>query len=58
MAYEFGCPTAGSDCSWKVAGATEEAVMAKVADHARKVHKVKTPTGTIMSYLRSTLKQV
>ena len=58
MAYEFGCPTAGSDCSWKVRGATEDDVMAKVAEHARKVHKVKAPTATIMNYLRSTLRQV
>lgn len=32
--------------------------MARVAEHARKVHKVKTPTDTIMRYLRSTLRQV
>jgi predicted small metal-binding protein len=55
MSYEFGCKTAGSACNWKARGATEEEVLSKVADHARKVHKVKNPTDTIMNYLRSTL---
>ena len=58
MAYQFGCPEAGSACKWRTRGATEEEVLAKVAEHARKVHKVKQPTDTIMNYLRSTLRQV
>lgn len=58
MAYEFGCTPAGSACSWKARGSTEDEVLAKVAEHARKVHKVKNPTDTIMNYLRSTLRQV
>ena len=57
MAYEFGCRTAGSACDWKARGATEEEVLAKVAEHARKKHKVETATGTIVQYLRSTLRQ-
>ena len=58
MAYEFGCPAAGSACRWTVRGATEEEVLAKVADHAARKHKVKQPTATIMNYLRSTLRHV
>jgi predicted small metal-binding protein len=58
MAYEFGCKTAGSACNWKARGATEDEVLTKVAEHARKKHKVKVATGTIVSYLRSTLHQV
>ena len=58
MAYEFGCTPAGSACRWTARGATEDEVLAKVAEHARRKHKVKEPTGTIMNYLRSTLRQV
>ena len=58
MSYEFGCRPAGSACDWKARGATEEEVLAKVAEHARKKHKVQTGTATIMAYLRSTLRQV
>lgn len=57
MAYEFGCAPAGSACNWKARGATEEEVLAKVAEHARKKHKVATETDTIMKYLKSTLRQ-
>jgi len=57
MAYEFGCRTAGSACDWKARGATEEEVLAKVAEHARKKHNVATATDTIVQYLRSTLRQ-
>jgi predicted small metal-binding protein len=58
VAYEFGCTPAGSACRWKVRGATEDEVLAEVAEHARTVHKVKTPTDTIMNYAKSTLRQV
>ncbi len=57
MAYEFGCRTAGSACDWKARGATEEEVLAKVAEHARRKHKVQAATDTLVSYLRSTLRQ-
>ena len=58
MAYEFGCSPAGSACNWKAKGATEEEVLAKVAEHARTKHKVQTNTDTIVNYLKSTLRQV
>lgn len=58
MAFEFGCKTAGSAYNWKARGATEDEVLARVVEHARKKHKVKTATGTIASYLKSTLRQV
>ena len=57
MAYEFGCRAAGSACDWKARGATEEEVLRKVVDHARRKHHVTTATDTIVSYLRSTLRQ-
>jgi predicted small metal-binding protein len=58
MAYEFGCKTAGSACSWTTRGATEEEVLAKVAEHARKKHHVTGVTDTLVNYLRATLRQV
>jgi predicted small metal-binding protein len=59
MAYEFSCKTAGAaGCNWKVRGATQDEVMAKVAQHAQKVHKVKKVSDTIASYARSTTRQV
>lgn len=59
MAYEFDCRTAGAaGCNWKARGATEDEVIAKVAEHARKKHKVKTVTDTIANYARSATRQV
>ncbi len=57
MAYEFGCRHAGSACDWKGRGATEEEVLEKVAEHARKKHKVTGATDTLVRYFRSTLRQ-
>ncbi|MFN2504705.1 MAG: DUF1059 domain-containing protein [Acidimicrobiales bacterium] len=59
MAYEFDCRTAGAEgCSWKVRGATEDEVVAKVAEHARKKHKVKNVSDTIANYARANARQV
>jgi predicted small metal-binding protein len=57
VAYEFGCSPARSASNWKARGATEEEVLAKVAEHAKTKHKVATGTDTIMNYLKSTLRQ-
>ncbi len=57
MAYEFKCADAGATgCRWKARGSSEEEVMAKVEEHARKTHKVQIPTQTISNYLRSTVR--
>jgi predicted small metal-binding protein len=40
-----------------VSAATEEELMAKVSEHVRKVHNVRTTTDTIASFVRSKLKQ-
>ena len=59
MAYEFSCKTAGAvGCNWKVRAGTQDEVMAKVAEHAQKVHKVKKVSDTITAYARSTTRQV
>jgi predicted small metal-binding protein len=35
-----------------VSAATEEELMAKVSEHVRKVHKVRTTTDTIANFVR------
>ena len=58
MAYEFDCRTAGAaGCNFKARGATEDEVVAKVAEHARKKHKVKNVSDTISNYARSAIRQ-
>lgn len=59
MAYEFSCRTAGAEgCGWKTRASTEDELVAKVAQHAQKVHKVKNVTGTIAAYARASARQV
>jgi predicted small metal-binding protein len=59
VAYEFSCRTAGAEgCGWKTRAATEDELVAKVAEHARKVHKVKNVTDTIANYARASARPV
>ena len=59
MAYEFSCRSAGAEgCGWKTRAATEDELVATVAQHAQKVHKVKNVTGTIAAYARASARQV
>ncbi len=59
MAYEFSCRTAGAEgCNWKTRAATEDELVAKVAQHAQKVHKVKNVSATIANYARASARQV
>jgi predicted small metal-binding protein len=59
VAYEFDCRTAGAaGCNWKARGGSEEEVIAKVAEHVRKKHKVKNVTDTIANYARAATRQV
>ncbi len=57
MAYEFDCRTAGAmGCGWKARAESEEELVEKVADHARKKHNVNA-SETIKNYVRSTIRQ-
>ncbi|MCA1841770.1 MAG: DUF1059 domain-containing protein [Actinobacteria bacterium] len=59
MAYEFSCKDAGAEgCNWKTRAATEDELVAKIAEHAQKRHKVKNVTATIANYARSAARQV
>jgi predicted small metal-binding protein len=59
VAYEFSCRAAGAEgCGFKTRAATEDELVAKVAQHAQKVHKVKNVTGTIAAYARANARQV
>ena len=49
--YEFSCKAAGAEgCGWVARATTEEELVAKVAEHARRVHQVKQLSGTIEAY--------
>ncbi|MDQ4131691.1 MAG: DUF1059 domain-containing protein [Actinomycetota bacterium] len=51
QAYEFSCKAAGAEgCGWSTRATTEEELVAKVAEHARRVHRVKTVSKTIEAY--------
>jgi len=59
VAYEFSCKAAGAEgCGWKTRAASEDELVAKVAQHAQKVHKVKNVTATIANYARASARQV
>lgn len=50
----FECRHAGVPCKAKVTGETEEEVLAKAVEHARKVHGVDlTVSSTLANYARS-----
>ena len=50
-AYEFSCKAAGAEgCRWSTRAATEEELIAKVADHARCVHGVERFGETLTTY--------
>jgi predicted small metal-binding protein len=57
MAYQFSCRDAGAEgCGWRGRAATEDELIAKVAAHVQKVHKVKNVSSTIANYARSAVK--
>lgn len=49
--YEFSCKAAGAEgCGWKARATSEEELVAKVADHARTVHRVGALSNTLTRY--------
>ncbi len=44
-------------CGWKARAKSEEELMAKVAEHAQKKHKVGTVGDTMVNYARATIRQ-
>ncbi len=57
MAYQFACRDNDHQCRWKGSAPTEEALMTKVAEHARKKHGVQETTDTLANFLRKGIKQ-
>lgn len=58
MAYEFDCKSAGAEgCSWKARANNKDELLAKVAGHAQKKHKVGNVTDTIVNYARATIRE-
>ena len=58
MGYQFDCKTAGAvGCSWKAEAATEDELMAKVAQHAQQKHGVGNVSETLQNYARTAMRQ-
>lgn len=52
MPVEFRCADIGADtCTKHFVAMTWDELMAQVAEHLRVVHRVKTPTRTLMTYI-------
>lgn len=57
MAYRLARRDEGHSCRWQGSGATEDELMANVAEHVKKKHAVKAPTDSIVDYVRSRARQ-
>ncbi len=55
---QFRCADAGTVCPAVLSASSSEDLDRHVADHFRRLHHVKTPTETLMSYLASLAKPV
>lgn len=59
MTKSFECRDAGVVCRTKVTGDTEEEVLAKAVEHARRAHGVDlTQSSTLANYARSLIRDV
>lgn len=57
MTKSFECRHAGVPCNAKVSGETEDEVLEKAAEHARKAHGVDiTVSKTLLDYARSRIR--
>ena len=52
MSYEFSCRDLDHVCGWKAQAATEDELVAKMAEHVKNVHNVKTVTDTIVNFAK------
>lgn len=57
MSYQFACRDNDHQCRWKGSATTEDQLMEKVAEHARRKHGVQQTTGTLANFLRKGIKQ-
>ena len=58
MTKSFQCAHAGVPCNAKVTGETDEDVLAKAIDHAKKVHGVDlTQSRTLAGYAQSLIRE-
>lgn len=57
MPVEFKCADIGADtCREHFVAGTCEELMDQVAEHLRTVHRVRTPTQTLMTYIAKKVK--
>jgi predicted small metal-binding protein len=53
----FACKDLGMKCDWKVTGKTEGEIMPKIAEHAAKVHNMKTIPPDMMEKVKKAIKK-
>jgi predicted small metal-binding protein len=59
MPVEFRCADIGADtCSKHFVAETHEELMEQVSEHLKAVHRVKTPTQTLMTYIAKKVKVI
>jgi len=58
MAKSISCADVGADCSWSASAETEEELMKKVADHAKKDHPGLEITPEHVSKIKSHIKEI
>ena len=57
MAKTYTCRDVGVDCDWKTSGATEDAVMASIQEHAAQVHPTIDLTPELVETVRKAIKE-
>jgi predicted small metal-binding protein len=51
----FRCVDVGADCKGHFVAASNEDLIREVSEHLQKIHKVKLPTQTLLSYIAKNL---
>ena len=58
MAKAISCKDAGVDCNWQGRAETENELIQKVADHAKKVHGIAQLPQEMLTKVKSIIKTV
>jgi predicted small metal-binding protein len=56
MSKTYTCPDVGVACDWNTSGETEDEVMAKIQEHAAKVHPTIELTPELVAAVRGAIK--
>jgi predicted small metal-binding protein len=53
----FKCKDLGMDCSWSATAKTENELLTKIADHAKKNHNIPTIDDAMMKKVKQAIKK-